>query len=236
MKRYLSLFFAVICSSLAYAQQPVTSNSEPVKQWTSSFNALDVDASIKLTLTPVGEDEAPYIIYDTKGVESSKFTVEVDREGVLKIRERYDPKRVGVTEVKLYYNSLIDIRLSRADTHVDGVLAGKIMDIDVSNGAQLVAEVDTKDIKIRISGDSRVEISGSTLYHDADVATAKYNAVELESVSTIVRAEHNAEVKVDAIGRLEAKSSTGGKIFYKSEPELLRTEKSLFGVDVQQLK
>lgn len=236
MKRYLSLFVAVICSSIAYAQQPVTSNSEPVKQWTSSFNALDVDASIKLTLTPVGQDEAPYIIYDTKGVESSKFTVEVDREGVLKIRERYDPKRVGVTEVKLYYNSLIDIRLSRADTHVDGVLTGKIMDIDVSNGAQLVAEVDVKDIKIRISGDSRVEISGSTIYHDADVATAKYNAVELESVSTIVRAEHNAEVKVDAIGRLEAKSSTGGKIFYKSEPELLRTEKSLFGVDVQQLK
>lgn len=236
MKRYLSLLVAVICSSLAYAQEPVTSNSEPVKQWTSSFTSLDVDASIKLTLTPVGQDEAPYIIYDTKGVESSKFTVEVDREGVLKIRERYDPKRVGVTEVKLYYNSLIDIRLSRADTHVDGVLAGKIMDIDVSNGAQFVAEVDTKDIKIRISGDSRVEISGSTLYHDADVATAKYNAVELESVSTIVRAEHNAEVKVDAIGRLEAKSSTGGKIFYKSEPELLRTEKSLFGVDVQQLK
>ena len=236
MKRYLSLFVAVICSSLAYAQEPVASNSEPVKQWTSSFTSLDVDASIKLTLTPVGEDEAPYIIYDTKGVESSKFTVEVDREGVLKIRERYDPKRVGVTEVKLYYNSLIDIRLSRADTHVDGVLTGKIMDIDVSNGAQLVAEVDVKDIKIRISGDSRVEISGSTLYHDADVATAKYNALELESVSTIVRAEHNAEVKVDAIGRLEAKSSTGGKIFYKSEPELLRTEKSLFGVDVQQLK
>ena len=236
MKRYLSLFVAVICSSLAYAQEPDATHSEPVKQWTSSFTSLDVDASIKLTLTPVGEDEAPYIIYDTKGIESSKFTVEVDREGVLKIRERYDPKRVGVTEVKLYYNSLIDIRLSRADTHVDGVLAGKIMDIDVSNGAQLVAEVDTKDIKIRISGDSRVEISGSTLYHDADVATAKYNAVELESVSTIVRAEHNAEVKVDAIGRLEAKSSTGGKIFYKSEPELLRTEKSLFGVDVQQLK
>ena len=236
MKRYLSLFVAVICSSLAYAQEPVASNSEPVKQWTSSFTSLDVDASIKLTLTPVGEDEAPYIIYDTKGVESSKFTMEVDRDGVLKIRERYDPKRVGVTEVKLYYNSLIDIRLSRADTHVDGVLTGKIMDIDVSNGAQLVAEVDVKDIKIRISGDSRVEISGSTIYHDADVATAKYNAVELESVSTIVRAEHNAEVKVDAIGRLEAKSSTGGKIFYKSEPELLRTEKSLFGVDVQQLK
>ena len=111
-----------------------------------------------------------------------------------------------------------------------------MMDIVISNGAQLTAAVDVKDLKIRISGDSRVEISGSTLYHDADVATAKYNAANLDSVSTIVRAEHNAEVKVDASERLEAKSSTGGKIYYKSQPELLRSEKSLFGVDLQQLK
>ena len=236
MKRYLSLVFAIMCSCMAYAQEPVVVNSVPVKQWTSSFTSLDVDAPIKLTLTPVGSDQAPYIIYDTKGVETSKFTVEVDREGVLKIRERYDPKRVGVTEVKLYYNTLDDIKLSRADAYIEGVLKAKMMDIVISNGAQLAAAVDVKDLKIRISGDSRVEISGSTLYHDADVATAKYNAANLESVSTIVRAEHNAEVKVDASERLEAKSSTGGKIYYKSQPELLRTEKSLFGVDLQQLK
>ena len=111
-----------------------------------------------------------------------------------------------------------------------------MIDVAISNGAQFTARVDVKDIKISISGDSRVEISGSTIYHDADVATAKYNAVDLESVSTVVHAEHNAEAKVNASERLEAKSSTGGKIFYRSQPELLRKEKSLFGVDVQQLK
>lgn len=236
MKRYLSLVFAIMCSCFAYGQESAVVNSEPVKQWTSSFTSLDVDAPIRLTLTPIDSDQAPYIIYDTKGFDASKFTMEVDRDGVLKIRERYDPKRVGVTEVKLFFNSLDDIKLSRADAYLDGVLKAKIVDITISNGAQFIANVDVKDIKISISGDSRVEISGSTIYHDADVATAKYNAVELESVSTVVRAEHNAEVKVDALERLEAKSSTGGKIFYKSEPELLRTEKSLFGVDIQQLK
>ena len=236
MKRYLSLLIVLICSCAVYAQNPIATESEPVKQWTSSFTSLDVDAPIRLTLTPIDSDQAPYIIYDTKGFDASKFTVEVSRDGVLKIRERYDPKRVGVTEVKLFFNSLDDIKLSRADAYLDGVLKVKIVDITISNGAQFIANVDVKDIKISISGDSRVEISGSTIYHDADVATAKYNAVELESISTVVHAEHNAEVKVDATERLEAKSSTGGKIFYKSEPELLRTEKSLFGVDIQQLK
>lgn len=236
MKRYLFLAIALMCSCAAFAQEPVAVNSEPVKQWTSSFNSLDVDAHIKLTLISVGDGQAPCIIYDTKGAEASKFTVEVDRDGVLKIRERYDPKRIGITEVTLYYNSLSNITLSRADAYVEGVLMTKMIDISISNGAQFTANIDVKDLKIRISGDSRVELSGSTLYHDADVATAKYNAVELESKSTIVRAEHNADVRVNATERLEAKSSTGGKIFYKSQPELLRTEKSLFGGDILQLK
>ena len=236
MKRYFTFIVALMCSCWVYAQEPVAVNSEPIKQWTASFKSIDVDAPIKLTLIAISDDQAPYIIYDTKGVVTSKFTVEVDRDGVLKIRERYDPKRISVTEVKLYFNNLDDIKISRADAHLEGVLKATMIDVAISNGAQFTARVDVKDIKISISGDSRVEISGSTIYHDADVATAKYNAVDLESVSTVVHAEHNAKAKVNASGRLEAKSSTGGKIFYRSQPELLRKEKSLFGVDVQQLK
>jgi hypothetical protein len=236
MRKYLFIVMALVFSIASYAQDVQVVYNGPVKQWTSSFNSLDVDAPIKLTIVPIAIDEAPYIIYDTKGVVTSKFTVEVDREGVLKIRERYDPKRVGATEVKLFYNTLDDIKLSRADAVFEGTLKASIVDIVLSNGAQLIANIDVKDIKIRISGECRVELTGHTLYQDADVATAKYNAIDLESVSTIVRAEHNAEVKVDATERLEAKSTTGGKIFYKSTPDILRTEKSLFGVDIQQLK
>ena len=236
MRKYLFIVMAIVFSIASYAQDVQVVYNGPVKQWTSSFNSLDVDAPIKLTIVPIAIDEAPYIIYDTKGVVTSKFTVEVDREGVLKIRERYDPKRVGATEVKLFYNILDDIKLSRADAVFEGTLKTSIVDIVLSNGAQLIANIDVKDIKIRISGECRVELTGHTLYQDADVATAKYNAIGLESVSTIVRAEHNAEVKVDATERLEAKSTTGGKILYKSTPDILRTEKSLFGVDIQQLK
>jgi hypothetical protein len=63
-----------------------------------------------------------------------------------------------------------------------------------------------------------------------------YNAAGLATMSTIVEAHHNSEVRVDAEQRLEAKSTTGGKIYYKSNPEILRIEKTLFGVDVTPLK
>lgn len=229
----LAMMFCVVGLS---AQQPNEPVSNPIKQWTSGFTSIDVDAPIKLKLIAIPIDQAPYIIYDTKGNETSKFTAEVEKGQVLKIRERYDPKRIGITEVEVYFNTLSDIELTRAETTIDGVLREKILDITVSNDATLLATLDVLDLKISVSGNSCVELNGEALYHTADVATAKYNAAGLTTMSTIVEAHHNSEVRVDAEQRLEAKSTTGGKIYYKSKPEILRIEKTLFGVDVTPLK
>ena len=83
MKRILLLFAIILCAGHVSAQQSsatIEQNiSNPVKQWTSSFTTIDVDAPIKLTLTQLSGDQAPYIIYDTKGNETSKFTAEVER-------------------------------------------------------------------------------------------------------------------------------------------------------------
>ena len=92
MKRYFIIALSLICSFTAIAQN----YDGPVKQWTSSFTEVDVDAPIKLTLTAIPADQAPYIVYDTKGVLTSKFAAEVDRDGVLKIRERYEIGRAHV--------------------------------------------------------------------------------------------------------------------------------------------
>jgi hypothetical protein len=143
---------------------------------------------------------------------------------------------MSITEVEVYFNSLSDIEISKAEATVEGVLKSKIVDIIVSNGATLQATLDVMDLRISISGNSCVELNGEALYHTADVATAQYNAAGLESMSTIVEAHHNSEVRVDAQQRLEAKSTTGGKIYYTSNPEIIRTEKTLFGVDVTPLK
>lgn len=240
MKRYLFLLLALLSVVTVSAQDDLAHSStvvsEPIKLWTSNFHSLVVDANIKLVLVALPDDQAPYIIYDTKGVETSNFIADVDREGVLHISEKVVAKRVEKTEVELYYHNLDNITISRADVRFEGLFEGKIVDIDISNKATLSADVDLLDLKIRVSGDSRVELSGKVLYHDAEVSAAKYDAQELSSMAAIVLADRNAEVWVDAVQRLEAKSGNAGKIYYKQQPEIYRMERRFLGVDAVELK
>lgn len=217
------------------AQDSVSSTAQPMKQGLSRFTAIDVDAPIKLTLTKIDEYEVPYIVYDTKEVYTSKFSFDVDRDGVLKIRERSDSKRESITEVEVFYNTLNTIIIAEADVTANGIITTPLLDIDISSDAHLTAEIDTLDLKLSLTGQSVVELSGSALYQTADISTGQYSALSLNTMSTIVAASHNAEVMVDASQRLEANTATGGMIFYKSLPEIYRENISLFGGEVKQL-
>lgn len=233
MRRLLLVTCIVISSFNLFAQEVVTTESRPVKEFLSSFTALDVDAPIKLTLIKIGENEAPYIIYDTKGVYTSKFTIEIDRKtSTLKISERNDPKRESVTEVKVYFNTLTDISISKADVIVEGTLTSNLLDIYISNDSHFVADVDVLDLMAFASGKSRIILTGATHYQTADISTAEYDASKLESISTIATSAHNAITKVDAVERLEVKTSTGGKIYYYTQPVILRSEVTLFGGEI----
>lgn len=239
MKRYLLAILLMLCTMTLSAQEPTTTSaaeapvSRPIKEFLSSFSAIDVDAPIELTLIKLDDGEAPYIIYDTKGVYTSKFTAEVDRKSnTLKISERNDPKRESVTDVKVFFSDLTDISISKANTKVEGLLESQLMDIYISNDATFSAEVDALDLVLFASGKSRVVISGNTHYQTAQVSTAEYDARNLNTISTVVEASHNAIVKVDAVERLEAKTNTGGKIYYLSQPVILRSQITLFGGEI----
>lgn len=235
MRTILLIIATLFSVAQLSAQEIASGTSGPMKQGLTRFDAIDVDAPIKLTLTKISDSEIPYILYDTKDVYTSKFSFEVDKSGVLKIRERNDPKRESITEVHVYYNHLKSISISRADVVTEEVIDAHLLDINISNDAHFIAEIDTQDLKINITGKCRVEISGEALYQTADVATAIYNAINLSTMSTTVSVSHNANATIDATQRLEAKSTTGGTINYKSTPDIYREEISLFGGEVKQL-
>lgn len=217
----------------AAADGAVLPESRPIKEFLSTFTAIKVDAPIELTLIKLSGDESPYIVFDTKGVYTSKFTAEVDsKTKTLKISERNDPKRESVTEVKVYFRELTDINISRANTKVEGVLSSQLMDIYISNDANFAAEIDVLDLVMFASGKSRVVVTGNTHYQTADISTAEYDGSALSSISTVVEALHSATVKVNAVERLQAKTSTGGKILYYSQPVILRSEVTMFGGEI----
>jgi hypothetical protein len=75
-------------------------------------------------------------------------------------------------------------------------------------------------------------ITGNSHYQTADISTAEYDASRLSTISSVVRSSHNAIVRVDAVERLEARTSTGGEVFYYSHPVILRSEVTLFGGEI----
>ena len=237
MKRFLLSIFAIYCATNLMAQESTIPNLGPIKENLSSFNSIDVNAPIKLTLIKIDKSEAPYIIYDTKGCYTSKFEFEVQKkgDGILKIDERSDSKRESVTEVEVYFNELTDISISKADVTVIGTLDTQLIDLYISNDSHFVADVDTLDIKVYASGKCCIILTGKARYQTVDISTADYNAAKLNTVSTVASSSHNATVKVNALERLEAKSSTGGKIQYCIEPIILRSEITLFGGEIKLL-
>ena len=238
MKRLLLSIFATICVFNLWAQESVVvAELGPIKEQLSSFDSIDVNAPIKLKLIKIDKSETPYIIYDTKGVYTSKFAFEVQKKdnGVLKIEERSDPKRESVTEVEVYFNELSDISISKADVTVEGTLSSRLIDLFIANESHFTAEVNTLDISVIASGKCCIVISGEARYQTVDISTAEYNAAKLTTVSTIATSTHNATIKVNATERLEAKTSTGGKILYTIDPVILRSAITLFGGEIRLL-
>lgn len=237
MKRFLLFIFAIFCATNLMAQEESPIESEPIKQMLSTFNSIDVNAPIKLTLIKIDKSEAPYIVYDTKGCYTSKFEFQVDKRdgGILKINERSDSKRTTVTEVEVYFNELYDISISKADATVVGTLNAQIIDLNISHDSHFVADIDTLDIKVYASGDCCIVLTGHARYQTADISTADYNAAQLATVSTVATSSHNATVKVYATERLEAKTSTGGKILYLVDAMIVRSEITLFGGEIKLL-
>lgn len=238
MKRLLLSIFATVCIFNLWAQENiVVAELGPIKEQLSSFDSIEVNAPIKLKLIKIDKSETPYIIYDTKGVYTSKFAFEVQKKdnGVLKIEERSDPKRESVTEVEVYFNQLSDISISKADVTVEGTLTSRLLDLFITNESHFTAEVNTLDISVIASGKCCIVISGEARYQTVDISTAEYNAAKLTTVSTVATSTHNATIKVNATERLEAKTSTGGKILYTIDPVILRSAITLFGGEIRLL-
>ena len=228
MKSIVVAILSIFLSFSVFAQE-----SAMKKELLAPFTTVEIDAPIRLKLIKIAENEIPYILYDTKGATLSRFSFEVNNKTrTLKITERYDPQRKTTTEVEVYFNTITDLSIARADATIEGTLKSQLLDIYVSHSAHLVAEIDVLDLMAFISGKSYIQLTGQTRYQTADISTAEYDATELRSISTIAESSHNAIVKVDATERLEAKTSTGGKLYYYTQPEILRSEITLFGGEI----
>ena len=231
---------AILATLTASAQQAETAGaarlteaiSAPRSEWLGSFKGIAVTGNMHIRLIKNSQEEGPRIIYDTKGAAAGKFTAAVDKKGVLRIDEPIDTKRTTITEVTVDCNDISSLSVSGADLAFENTVTGKMFDLEVSGGATVTAKVDVLDLATEVTGKSCVVIEGTARYMKLNISTAKFDASELATVASIIDASHGADVKLSVTERLEAVTSTSGKIAYKGNPEIVRGRSSLFGGEI----
>lgn len=228
-----------VCAQMAEPSESVPPQSSerivasiPKTDLLSPFSKLEIDGPLNVRMKRVADGEDTKIVYNTKGYLASKFKASVNKEGVLRVEERFDQKREDVTDVTIYYESLSDVKIAHAMVVFDTPLESRILDMSVTGGAIVTVDVQALDTFIECTGKSSLVLTGSSRYFKINVSTAKIEAWGLNTESSIVDASHGADVRIRASERLEAVTSTAAKVFYRGNPEIVRGKTSLFGGEI----
>lgn len=240
MRRFILLIIPLLLlpALLAAQEQPQTATasrhvvSAPRSEWLGSFSGIDISGNLQLKLIKTSVEEAPHIRYDTQGETGSKFRTSIDKNGILKIEEPVDSKRTTVTQVTLWCNDIVSLRVAGADIEFDNAVAGDMFDLEITGGANVQAKFDVADLAVTVTGRSSLTVEGSSKYLRLEISTGKFDGADLLTVSSVVDASHTSEVLLSVSERLEAATSTSAKISYKGSPRIIRAHTTLFGGEI----
>lgn len=229
------MFLMLLTLCLADVMQAQTTTTDgPQREWLTSFTAVEVAAPIDVRFIRVPDDQAPKIIYDTKGAYATRFRFEV-RDRVLTITERPDARRAERTEVAVYYNSLERIAIADARATFDSTLVATTLDLTVGGLARVEADLDVKDLKLELTGKSHTSLSGEARYVSLYLSSGTLEAGQLEVMSAEANVIGSGSASLWVTDRFEGSTSTGGKIAYRGNPTVIRGGEKFMGGDITRI-
>ena len=233
MKKTILTVLMLCIVGLTRAESPANSGEQ--REWLTSFTAVEVTAPVDLHFYRVPDTEAPKIIYDTKGSYTTRFRFGV-QDKVLRISERPDSRRPERTQVSVYYNSLNRIAIADAVATFDSTLVATVLDLTVGGMAEVKAPMAVKDLKLDITGKSRVTLTGSARYLTLFISSGVLEAAALEVMSAVSNVTSSGTGSLWVTDRFEGKTSTGGKNTYKGSPTIIRGSMKFMGGDITRIR
>ena len=93
-----------------------------------------------------------------------------------------------------------------------------------------------KDLKLDITGKSRVTLTGSARYLTLFISSGVLEAAALEVMSAVSNVTSSGTASLWVTDRFEGKTSTGGKITYKGSPTIIRGSMKFMGGDITRIR
>ena len=208
MKKIALMLLVLTCSLAASAQQSIVSKR------LDAFRNIDLSGNLHVELIKA---DSAHIDVKLNGTNSNRLDWGI-KNGTLSVHLRPGGEKGASGDVKIYYVS------------VQGTLTQGMIDVDMTAGAIFGADLQLKDICLKITGNSVANLTGSAKYGTL-IATSKskVNARPLTCQDVRVEATSGAEVYVKAVERIQIVANTGGAVYYQGEPEIFRSATKMMG-------
>jgi len=174
--------------------------------------------------------------------DSDKLTVEADenlheiittniKNNVLYISTTENIGRSSSKKVLLHFKDLESIKAtSGSDVFATNTIKAIHLELETSSGSDMELHVEAETVSCHATSGSDLELSGKTQTFIADASSgSSIEADNLESINAQVKASSGAEINVNTLKKLTAKTSSGGDIHYVGTPESIEKNDGVSG-------
>lgn len=234
MRKYLLialLALGIIPLTKAQEQEsdPAPAREPLALDWIQPFTSVSIKGPVKVEFVRLSEGGVSRVSYLSAGGPERKVNAKVDKNGLLRIREKRTKDQVDSTRITIHYTSLDGVELRGASAHFTGTIEDAMFDLTLLDGARAQALLDVKDLLLRVEGRSELTLRGRTRYLTLNTSGAtRVDASSLQTMAAYVKAESRAWVWVDVTERLEAYVSSS-KVRYGGYPQWVRGETLMGG-------
>lgn len=217
MKRFfLICLAAVICNTAAAQGQELTFELD-------AFSTLRVAGNLSVEIKPQQLGKGPSMTVRLNGNDAKSF-VWSNRSDRLAVKMNY-PVKGDKAVLTVYCDGITTIIADGADVIASSDAYSKMLDVIVKGGSNLNADIDCKDLKVKVTGESVAILSGKSAYAAAEVrGKSVLDTRKLEAKSMEVNARTKSETYVFSSERMIIDAAQNSKIFYKGAPDVLRSK------------
>ena len=218
MKKLTVLF--LLMSTIGFSQ-------DIIERELGVFDKVKVFNGLKVTLKKA---DTPSI--EISGDKASEVVVK-NVNGLLKLSMRFSETfSAKEAAIILYYTEdlyTIDVNEGAIVTSKERVVQDKV-ELKAQEGAIINLDLDVSYLTVRTVTGGKITTKGNADNQDIEANTGGfYKAYDLEANSTTIVSSSGAVVEVRVSKLLDVKIRLGGAVFYKGNPEEIKTEKIIGG-------
>ncbi len=219
MKNLFLALCLVASAVAAKAQQTITGEN------ISDFRNISLVGHMNVELV---QSDKLGILIELNGVTEDKVSWGVSNNTLtVKARAR---QTEGTLVVKISYKALENVVTNGADVIFKGGIKADMLTVDASTGAKVTGKAECRDLEVKLTGNAAAQVEGTAKYLIVSAGQgSKADVRNLEAQSVQAHATMTSEIYLCALERLVADAGTGASIFFRGQPDLLRTATKMGG-------